>query len=454
VGEAGAGKSGCLYELAADLRKQGSDVIVVAVDQLAATSPGELDAELKLPNSYSLVDVLADWSGSGRAALIIDALDAARTSYGLTTLCNLIGQIRDNAPRWDVVASVREFDLKHSRDIQRLFPGQPISGAGNREFRNVKHVIVGPLTHAELASLEQQIPEVASVRRGCCPELLELTRNPFNLRLLVELIESNVTLDQFSGVSTQVALLDLYWEERIDKNEASGILTRTLEQCVRSMVDRRSLNMNEDECARDDSDWNQSVQTLESLGVLRASDAVVPGASRTITFSHTILFDYTVARLLLKDLPDDIVDWLGSDESEDLLLAIRPSLTMAFERLWHAAADRKCFWDRAICFAKCATIRPIGRIIPAEVAAREYRVLSDVIPLLDHLRSSDKQAATKLLHCMWQAALAHHEAEPDKLPFVGQNAPQWLALAERLAKDHLNETAVIVRSLLASIMSR
>ncbi|GAB6165940.1 hypothetical protein JCM19992_19400 [Thermostilla marina] len=454
VGEAGAGKSGCLYDTANAFHEQEGDVIVLAVDQLAATSFGELDVELRLPDARCLVDVLADWSGSRPAVLIIDALDAARTTHGLNTLCSLIEQIRRYAKRWRVVASVREYDLAHSRDIQRLFRGEPVSDVANDKFKSVRHLRVPLLTDEELDLFAQQAPEVAEVRNRCGRELQELTRNLFNLQLLVELVESNVDHQRLSEIKTQVGLLDLYWAERVEKNDTDGSLKTAIKECVHLMVDGRSLNLSEEQCSQRVDSWDQCIRTLGSLGILRASDAVVPGAARSITFSHTILFDYAAARLLLMDLPDDVIDWLGNKGSQDLLVAIRPSLTLAFERLWHAKPDRKVFWDRAICFAKHPFVRPIGQIIPADVAAREYRRLPDMMPLLDRFSTSDKEVATKLLHFVWQAALARHRADPHGFPLCGECAPEWLALAEQLAERHLDETVGILRSLFASVMPR
>ncbi len=76
TGEPGLGKSGALHDLAAALRDDGHDVLVVAADRVESTNAAALKSELGL--EHSLSEVIENWHGDGSAFLITDALDAAR----------------------------------------------------------------------------------------------------------------------------------------------------------------------------------------------------------------------------------------------------------------------------------------------------------------------------------------------------------------------------------------
>ena len=450
TGSAGAGKSGCLAEFVREARRQDADVLLLAVDQLAANTLNEISEELRLEPNRDIVDVLADWSGTKRAYLIIDALDAARTTYGLTSLCNLIQQIRRHATRWKVITSIREFDLRYSQDVRRLFRGKPISTQNRSEFEDVHHLYVSPLTDGELADFSRQAPDVAEVRSKTSPEFQELTRNPFNLRLLAELVENAVELSRVTQIKTQVGLLDLYWDERISRLDQDGTLQSFLSECVRGMVDRRTLKVKESEL-QSGSPPKASLDRLASGGLLHVEEGALPGTDRQISFVHNILFDYAVARLMLKNLPEDIVNWLGIKESQDLLLAIRPSVVLTFQRLWYSDNERRVFWDRALAFTANKGIRLFGKIIAADVAALEFRTTEDMFSLMEQLNSSAGQEAKTLLQFTLQAALAHFAQDSVRFPLVGTNAPQWLKLSAELAEHYPDAASWQVRNVLAQI---
>lgn len=454
TGSAGAGKSGCLHEFVRQARNAGADVLLLAVDQLGATTFTELDQELGISTTHDLVTLLADWSGQSQAYLVIDALDAARTTHGLTSLCSRIQQIRRYAPRWKVVASIREFDLRHSRDIRQLFAGESAGCHTKPEFESLRHVHVTRLTPKELDEFAKQAPEVATVRDSTSAEFRELTRNPFNLRLLTELVEGEVDQTRLTQIRTQVGLLDLYWAERVSEVDQDGTVEEGLSDCVRRMVDLRSLSLSEKSLPQPSESVATWLDRLGSATVLSISSPPIPGGDRQISFVHNILYDYAVARLVLKEMSQDVIDWLGAKDNQDLLLAIRPSVVLTFQRLWHASEDRALFWDRALAFIASPSMRLIGKIIAADVAAIEYRSTGDIAPLLGQLASSVAEDAQTLLRFTLQAAIAHFRQDSQRFPLWGDDAPEWLGLAALLAEKHTEAAKWQVRSILAQLPSK
>ncbi|HKH54207.1 MAG TPA: hypothetical protein VKA58_02005, partial [Propionibacteriaceae bacterium] len=98
-----------------------------------------------------------------------------------------------------------------------------------------------------------------------------------------------------------------------------------------------------------------------------------------LTFAHHVLFDYTVARLLLRN-PDRLVESLQNDP--DLALTIRPSLGYRFQTAWWSDSARQQFWDLVLQVSRVDSIPEIGKLIGATVAADLADRISDFAPVL------------------------------------------------------------------------
>jgi hypothetical protein len=97
-------------------------------------------ASANLPDlAHALDEVLANWPTGARGFLITDALDAVRDPETLKMLHRVLRDIKDGQSGWTVVASVREFDLKHGRELRESFPGRGVPGHDSNEFAGVSH---------------------------------------------------------------------------------------------------------------------------------------------------------------------------------------------------------------------------------------------------------------------------------------------------------------------------
>lgn len=443
IGEPGAGKSGCIHDLATRLRTASSDVVLLTADMLQAASPEALASDLGLSKGRGLVDVLQNWSGDDAAYLIVDALDAARARMSLGALCHIIREAQARAPRWRVVVSIREYDLRASHEVQELFKGNPHDQFNDPRFKSVRHVRIDQLTDEELAQVCDADPSFASAIEASSV-LRELVRNPFNLSLLCKLLDDDVSDAELSVVRTQVGLLQLYWSRRVETDDDTSRLA-VLNKAVEEMVARRELHIPRQALVRSTSTQSAVLRALLSDGVL-VEVARITAAEPVVGFAHNILFDYAVCRLWLDGLNDDAVARLSEPSNHDLLLAIRPSIVMAFEALWSRDDARASFWERAAAFERAPEMRLIGKIIAASVAAQLFRRLDDVRPLLDAIREEDASAVA-LLRFMVHAAVARDETSPRRHALIGQDAPDWMRFATELCR-HLDQTAWGVRSLL------
>ena len=106
-----------------------------------------------------------------------------------------------------------------------------------------------------------------------------------------------------------------------------------------------------------------------------------------LTFSHHVLFDYAVARLLLRGTPDTLVTRLAGDP--DMVLMIRPSIVLHFQWLWARDSARTPFWAAVFETFRANGVRATAQIIGPMVAAELAREVADLQPLTTALHAAD-----------------------------------------------------------------
>lgn len=426
VGEAGAGKSGILSNLAATLDSDGADVVLLAVDNLETSSLGRLEEDLGLPDGQTLDDTLAAWTGEGRGYLIVDALDAARAAAGARTLQRLVRRVRNSAIRWRIVASIRAFDLEKSEGTQTLFKGKLSHAATHPSFKGLRVAHVQCLSDQELQQAEDAAPEIRETLSKSTRALRTLARSVFNLRLLAELIEFGRTPDQLSGVRSQIQLLDEYWNVRISGRPDGSEREQILRQITDRMVAQRKLTIS-DNCV---TDARPMCELLASDNLLNLSAPIIPGGTGKVAYSHNLLFDFAVARLWVRDVPDGVIDEIGQPKGHELLLAIRPSLQIAFQRLWDASLDS--FWETSLRWFMHNSMPPVGRMIVALVAAESFQTVSDTDPLRNAI-SGENAGAKEVMDWTIRAAIGKTRIDRNAFDLVGKGRPEWCRLARAIA---------------------
>lgn len=432
VGEPGAGKTGVAYRLAEAEMAAGRDVVFIPVDMMTVDGLAALRAELGISHDFG--EVLANWPGAQRGLLIVDALDAARKSETQTVLRVTIEDVlRQAGGRWNVVASVRSYDLRQGAEWARLFRGRPPSpDHADPGFPNVRHILVARLTEPELAQITVFSPALKSLYDAASAPLRGLLRNIFNLRLLAELVEDGIVTSELAAITTQAGLLDTYWNHRIRRADGNH---DGRELALRAVVDRmlasKSIKaIRVDVLAQADP---AAIVDLERLDILRAEDEHGHNED-TLLFSHHILFDYAVARLVFhrgRD-PANLVDRLVQEPA--LALMLRPSLSLAFTEVWSEdRSGRPRFWNLAFAVAQDARVSPVGQLIAPAAIAEQAETLADLQPLLNALQSSAPRqgAAELILQHLTGALLAAVKAG---VPAIGPDAGPWMALAEVLSQ--------------------
>jgi hypothetical protein len=456
VGWPGAGKSGVFHDFAESRLDEGRDIVFIAVDQIAATSLGELRNEIGL--EHELIEVLQHWPSGQAGILVIDALDAARGDPASAALLNLIRAVANSGTRWHVVASIRKYDLRYSPGLRELFrggfdPALP-TGLQDPEFAILRHVNVPLFTDEELDEVRRQALALDALLRIAPPVLHDLLRVPFNLRIMAEILESGVDVNDLKPIRTQSELLNRYWAYRVTGTAGGDLPERVLKRVCMSMIEARRLRTERQRAVEPGT--SEALQQLLSGQVLvewqPSSDA--PPQRQQLAFSHNILFDFAVSQLFLPWEPTEFARVLAHDP--DLILMVRPSIVMRFQQLWDT--DRQAFWTLLFGLCSDAQIPPVGKVIGAAVLGQSARVLQDFDPLVQALSNTGAErtaAETAFRHLVGAltagpvTAFAGNDAGPycELLRVVTQGPNEFVAgYAATLLREVLNQRSALTRA--------
>jgi len=449
VGEPGAGKSGALHDLVDRLLREDKDVVFLAVDRIDAQNLDGLRAEIGL--SRYLSDVLIAWPDNKPGYLIIDALDAARSDRTAKMIHDLILQVISKESRWQIIVSIRKYDLRHNLQLRELFAGSPLPEFADGEFAQVRHVNIAKLTDQELAQVSGQAPDLASLISKAGTTLRELLRVPFNLRLVGGLLGAGVSVDDLTPIRTQIELLDRYWWERVIQRDGRGDERESvLRHAADAMVHTRTLHIDRARIADLVSDnILDNLLSSQILSEWQPSPGSAPNRY-VLTFSHNVLFDYAVARLLFLGALTAVVDRLTEDP--ELVLAIGPSIVFHFQHIWFDSPGRQVFWDLVFRIIQAGDIREVGKLIGPSVAADLATQIADFDPLVSGIES-DNEARQRVFEKAVRhvfGALLTAKADQQKA-LVGAGAGPWCELVERVSRSMRTSIAYIVRLLLTTL---
>jgi KaiC/GvpD/RAD55 family RecA-like ATPase len=450
TGDPGTGKSAALYDFVQILENEKRDYVFLAVDRLSASSASQISSELGL--DHGLDNILSNWPGTAPAFLVVDALDAARAELQERAIRDVITQVIVNEDRWHVVASVRRFDLRYNEQLKRLFR-RPDSNPTDSEFvesefRSLSHFRIPLWSSDEISRLLALSPQLAMLVQLISAKLRDLLRKPFNLRLLAELAAEGVTAIEMQAVHTELQLLDKYWSRRVlDPPGRAHAHELQLSVICEEMITLRTLRVK----------WNQlsGVRDPEALTRLlsnqvldewRPSELHAPDRS-LIMFSHHVLFDYAVARLVLRGEVASLVERLAADS--ELAIVVRPSFSYHFQYLWALDPDHRAFWELSLLLASRDEVSEIAKSIAPATAIDLVRSKEDFNELCARMNASDGERATAeyLLHHLIGAALV-------VAPFDPSAAGPWCDLLDRISKSLKPRTAYSVNALLFASLEK
>lgn len=375
TGSPGVGKSWTVAQFARKCKTEQRPQLALAAEDFDVTSIDELTSALGFKRD--VVPFLESLGGS--SVLIIDGLDALRGERSQRVFRELIRCVAERIPQCAVIVSIRTFDFEQSEELQNLF-----SSVGLKSQRGFRHLTVLPFTEKDLATVASQVPPLSALLDNCGAEFRQLLLNPFNLHIAVQLLEAGTGAGELSILQSQVQLLTKYWQLRVEQRTDGIDREALLRQLVQNMVSRKTLSVPEN--AFFIPGLSPTFAGLRSDEILRES------VTDRVSFTHNILFDYAVSKLLLDE--DSINDFIAEDESRTIFF--RPSLMYFFHRLWHQ--ERQLFWKVADSFADSATLPERAKILPAIVVFQATLVSEDLRPLIAGANASAIATLLRAVH--------------------------------------------------------
>ena len=397
IGSPGVGKTYLLKGLRRSLESNETPELLLPIDQLGdgteETLRRELGYEGGLIEYLKSIPVLHK-----KAILLFDAFDAARDEQTRKRFLRLIRRaIHELKESWNVVVTVRTYDATKSQELLDLFGNLDETDLTQYKSKDIRcrHFTIPPFDEDEILQAFDQIGCPRSIYGHGSQDFKNILANPFNLWLLEKILKSSQDLPNFSQVHSEVQLLGLFWQRRIENENSEYVLRRI----SRLMVKERSLTLKVDDIYEDiDLDKPARKTAWDKL----QSDEILSKVSSTgqrVAFSHNILFDYAISVLLIDDEPQHLEGFISEDLSRPLFL--RPSLTYFFTRLWYDNSESfwKAFWhifpsDQSV------HLRLVARLIPTSVIANEAREIDQLTPLLEKLQSGEEIANEAIMRLL------------------------------------------------------
>jgi KaiC/GvpD/RAD55 family RecA-like ATPase len=383
VGGPGSGKSWLLQQFAARHDKAGDDVLLLlAEEHNYVESLSQLEASLKTP--AGIIPTLKAYKGA-RKFLIIDSLDALRAEASQRVFRQLIRQVHRELPEWTVIASIRSFDAMESVEVQRLFVKKPDDAPALGLIG--RYICVPVFSDVDLNEAAEQDTRLAPILSSASIELREILRNAFNLWLVIHLLDEKIGIDWLPEIESEVQLFERYWHYRISVREDSYDRIRILTDVTTEMVNNRTLSV----ALQDSYKMTGASSTFKSL----LSDEVLRRTqTERMAYSHNILFDFAVSKLLLDE--HRLFPFLQDPRKS---IFFRPSLSYFFALLWYK--DRDLFWVvTSRFFAKDSALPARVTVIPGITIFRAATAKDDFIPLWKLPREVGLKAIVSLLRAI------------------------------------------------------
>ena len=407
IGSPGVGKTYLIKELRRSLESTEIPELLLPIDQLGDGTDETLQRELL--HEGDLIEYLKSIPIlHKKAILLFDAFDAARDEQTRKNFLRLIRRAIQELVKWNVIVTVRTYDAKKSQELLDLFGNLDEADLTQYQSKDIscRHFTIPPFDENEILQALGQIGCPQSVYNDGSDDFKKILATPFNLWLLEKIVQMEKSRRNspdeivriFSQIRSEIQLLGLFWQRRIENEISEHILCRISHR----MVKERSLTVKVDDIYEDVDIDNPVRRTawdkLQSDEIL----AKVSSSGQRIAFSHNILFDYAISVLLIDDEPKRLESFISEDPSRPLFL--RPSLTYFFTRLWYH--DPTSFW-RAFWYIfpsdQSVHLRLVARLIPTSVIANEAREVNQLTPLLERLQNGEEianEAITRLLQSL------------------------------------------------------
>jgi len=394
IGQPGVGKTHTLRSLRQRLRVEKVPHLILPVDQLGSGRLEELQSLLGFEGDF-IAKLRHEIGGAPRPGILIfDGYDAARGENNRSEVLGLVRRtVNELRGIWNTIVSVRTFDAKKSQRLLELFPHT------NSEPETVmapcRQFLIPALREEEVEQALAQVPGLRQLHNAGTQDFHTLLTVPFNLWLIERVLGDGAKASEFSRITSEVQLLELYWDYRVRKTVHSEDREFILKKAAMAMVEDHTLTVRRDQIYQPEvRDAWEGLLSDEILCEVQEREVHV-------AFTHNILFDFAASVHLLE--PDSVkfAQFVAAEPARPLFL--RPSLVYHFTWLWHF--NRNVFWRNFwdVVNRQEIHLRQIVRLVLPMVVVNESQSSEDLRPLLERLSRNEPLAAeavTFVLHAL------------------------------------------------------
>lgn len=307
-GAAGSGKSGVLFEIANQLKNEGSLYLPIRLDRYTPTNtPEQFGKEMGLPDSP--VNCLAAIAGERKSVLILDQLDAIRWTSAHSSnaldvcreLAHQVNSLRRIGQKISLILSCRTFDLNNDPEIKEW-----VRGSSTEKWHQIE---VKPLADKAVRDL------VGASYDLLMPDQRRILSNPQNLYMWFE-IGTDGAQPPFRSATALMRHFWCYKRQSIER-QITGLGKMNMVE-VDKIIDRLVCYMEKNGKVSAPgviiSRYPPSaIETLESHGIIQKQN----GSS---SFCHQSYLDYMVAEKLCCEIIEggSIIHWLGPKDKQSL----------------------------------------------------------------------------------------------------------------------------------------
>jgi hypothetical protein len=168
-----------------------------------------------------------------------------------------------------------------------------------------------------------------------------------------------------------------------------------------------------------------------------------------IGFSHHVLFDYAVGRVLLRGGPDVLLNRLLSDR--EFVVFARPSLAFHFQHLWTQDApgsQHERFWQVVFSVQAQAAVSEVAKLVGPGTAVEFATSVAELHPLVRALTEEaqpDRERAEGSFGYLVGALMTEKQAR-GRIP-----TGPWPALLELVSRSFSRQSAYPARALLLEL---
>ncbi|HEY5553158.1 MAG TPA: hypothetical protein VIK52_14790, partial [Opitutaceae bacterium] len=175
----------------------------------------------------------------------------------------------------------------------------------------------------------------------------------------------------------------------------------------------------------------RAIRELRARGILQSPSLSAGGVplEDEIRFSHHLLHDYAIAKVLIPETPEAFCEFATNKPL--LPIFYRQSFLFALEEIWGSPhGDRVNFWRTALAMEESVQLHGLARILAPLLAARRVEQLADLTPLLEFIGTSSSAESPAV------KAVSHLASGLEDAPgsLVLSASPAWTVFSAKLGE--------------------